>query len=316
MCRVGVVLGPELEKYSFPGGHPFNRERYLAFQKLFGERFGAVEGVLIIKPRQATREELSLYHDPVYIDFVGRASRWGRGYLDYGDTPAFPGVFEAAAYTVGSTLEAFDMILSGRVEHAFNPLGGLHHARRGSAGGFCVFNDIGVLIEAARRRGFRKILYVDIDAHHGDGVYYDYEEDPELYIVDIHEDGRYLYPGTGFASEKGRGQAEGTKLNIPLPPYSGDEEALEKWGEATAWLETLTPELIILQCGADGLSGDPLTHLRYSTRLHREISGWLHGFSHRVCDARMIALGGGGYNIGNVASAWCAVIATLLGRSD
>ena len=166
--------------------------------------------VEVLAPVEATTEELERFHPRAYLDQVRVLSVLGEGFLDCGDTPAFPGVFEAGAYVVGTTLDACRRVMRGDLLHAFVPIAGLHHGRRDSAGGFCVFNDIGVAVEMLRHEfGIERVLYVDIDAHHGDGVFYEYESDPSLYIVDFHEDGRFLFPGTGDVSETGTGAAAG-----------------------------------------------------------------------------------------------------------
>ena len=186
-------------------------------------------------------------------------SQRGSGLLDAGDTPAFPGVYEAAANVVGGTLEALAAIVTGPVRRAFIPIGGLHHATRDSAAGFCVFNDCGVAIEAARRNyGIRRVAYVDIDAHHGDGVFYAFEQDPDVLFADLHEDGRYLYPGTGSRSETGRGPAIGTKLNIPLPPGAGDDVFLTAWQEVERYLEQAEPRAVpaSMRCRLAGRRSD------------------------------------------------------------
>ncbi|MEM3530173.1 MAG: acetoin utilization protein AcuC, partial [Nitrososphaerales archaeon] len=230
-----------------------------------------------------------------------------------GDTPAFKGIFEAACYVVGSTLLGLDMIMKKEFNHIFNPIGGMHHARRDRAAGFCVFNDIAIaIIHAKKTYHVKRILYVDIDAHHGDGVFYEFYDDPMVFIADIHEDGRYLYPGTGFSNETGSGEAVGTKLNLPLAPGSGDEEFKEAFKKVEEFAYQIKPELIIFQCGADGLKNDPLTHLNYTEEAHRYATKRLHRISHELCDGRIMALGGGGYNPDNVAKAWMEVLKGLL----
>jgi acetoin utilization protein AcuC len=232
--------------------------------------------------------------------------------LDAGDTPAFPGVYEAAAQVVGGTLEALAAIVTGPARRAFIPIGGLHHATRDSAAGFCVFNDCGVAIEAARRlHGIRRVAYVDIDAHHGDGVFYAFEQDPELKFADLHEDGRFLYPGTGSRSETGRGPAVGTKLNIPLPPGAGDAEFHAAWEEVEAYLDAARPELMLLQCGADSIAGDPITHLLLTPEAHAHAARRLSVLADRYASGRVLAMGGGGYNRGNLARAWTRVVEEL-----
>src|SRR4029077_7880234 len=173
-------------------------------------------GETLVEPERADEEVLSLFHEKGHIEFVRKASTLGYGFLDQGDTPAFAGVLEAAEFAVGSTLACVEKVLSGEADHAFNPVGGLHHARPDRSAGFCVFNDIGVAIETLRRRGIERRLYVDIDAHHSDGVFYPFEQDRKVFIFDVHEDGRFLYPGTGKEIETGEGGAVGTKVNVPL----------------------------------------------------------------------------------------------------
>ena len=223
----------------------------------------------IVDPRVAERDELESFHRREYVDLVVRKSAEGRGYLDVGDTPASKGIFEASSLVVGGTLLAVEEIMGGRARRGFIPIAGLHHASRAHAAGFCVFNDCGIAIELLRKRhGLRRIAYVDIDAHHGDGVFYAFESDPDAFFADIHEDGRYLYPGTGAAEETGKGSALATKLNLPLPPGAGDEDFHREWVKVEAYLRQTQPEFILLQCGADSLEGDPITHLAFSEEAH------------------------------------------------
>ena len=264
-------------------------------------------------PRLATRAELETFHTPAYIDLVRERSVTGHGYLDAGDTPAFKGVFEAASYVVGATLNAVDAVMSGAARRAFIPIAGLHHAARGNASGFCVFNDCGVAIEALRRKhGLRRIAYVDIDAHHGDGVFYAFEADPELLFADLHEDGRYLFPGTGAAAETGVGPAAGTKLNIPMPPGATDAEFRKAWVRVEDYLRAGKPEFILFQCGADSLEGDPITHLRYSEAAHAHAAARLCAIADELGHGRVVGMGGGGYNRRNLARAWTRVVGSFL----
>ncbi len=309
-CKVGVFEGKELLLYSFPPPHPFTNERTQRFWDELAKEKLQVER---LPPQKAGKELISLFHTAEHIRYVELASHLGYGALDQGDTPAYKGVFEATQYAVGSTASAVEKVMAGTVAHAFNPVGGLHHATRESSAGFCVFNDIGVAIELLRKNfKVRKILYVDLDVHHGDGVYYSYESDPDLFIFDVHEDGRFLYPGTGSASETGEGRARGTKVNIPLPPGSGDEEIMDKLPKLEMLARSAKPEFIIFQCGADCLKGDPIAGLHYSSDAHRKVGGFLHRLSHELCAGRLIALGGGGYDPQNCADAWTAVVESLM----
>lgn len=309
---VTVFHGPELATYGFGDGHPFGLDRQAAFWRGMVDR-GLADLVRIAPPVAATRDEIESFHSPAYVDQVLEQSATGSGFLDYGDTPAFPGVFEAAAWVVGSTLDAVRRLIEGAARRAFVPIAGLHHARRDSAGGFCVFNDCGIAIEILRLRyGIRRIAYVDIDAHHGDGVYYAFEDDPEVIICDIHQDGRTLYPGTGGEHETGTGRAEGTKLNIPVLPGVTDEVFSHHWRRIEAHVDEAAPEVIILQCGADALAQDPLAHLEYTAESHRLATSRLCALADRHCGGRLLALGGGGYSPTGIAEAWCAVVAAML----
>jgi acetoin utilization protein AcuC len=306
-----LISGPEIARYGFPHGHPFGSDRHAAFMERLEQ--SPVAATLLRRPaRAATRAELEYFHTPRYVERVIELSERGSGLLDAGDTPAFPGVYEAAANVVGGTLTALAAIVEGPVRRAFIPIGGLHHAARDTAAGFCVFNDCGVAIEAARRvYGIRRVAYVDIDAHHGDGVFYAFESDPDLIFADLHEDGRFLYPGTGSRSETGRGTAAGTKLNIPLPPGADDSVFLAAWQEVERYLEDARPELILLQCGADSLAGDPITHLQLTAEAHAHAARRLGVLADRTSSGRVLGMGGGGYNRANLATAWTRVVEEL-----
>jgi acetoin utilization protein AcuC len=307
-----LVAGDEIARYGFGEGHPFGMDRHDVFlRELKYEELD--DRVQLLAPRRASRAELESFHDPAYVALVAERSVHGQGYLDAGDTPAFKGVFDAASHVVGATLLATEAIMEGRARRAFVPIAGLHHASRAHASGFCVFNDAGVVIEQLRHRwGLSRIAYVDIDAHHGDGVFYAFEDDPDVAFADIHEDGRFLFPGTGAAHESGRGRAAGTKLNIPLPPSAGDEAFRPAWDRIEAFLEARRPEFIVFQCGADSLEGDPITHLRYTEEAHAHAAARLAGLADRFCDGRLLGVGGGGYNRRNIARAWSRVVRSFV----
>jgi len=307
-----LYYGDALARYGFGDGHPFGPDRLGAFWKECVAR-GLDRRAQIAAPVQASETDLLRFHTRDYVERVKRQSLSGEGFLDYGDTTAYPGVYEAAATVVGSTLDAVAHSVSGAAPRAFVPIAGLHHARREMASGFCVFNDIGCAIETLRAvHGVHRIAYVDIDAHHGDGVYYAFADDPELIIADLHEDGRFLYPGTGDASEAGSGAALGTKLNIPMPPGANDAAFLRVWPRVEEFVRAGRPEIILLQAGADSIGGDPLTHLQYTPAAHAHATRRLRVLADELCGGRIIATGGGGYSRANLAAAWCAVVEALL----
>jgi acetoin utilization protein AcuC len=308
---LSVYVGEALARYGFGEGHPFGPDRMGVFWQRMLDK-GLDKKVRVCEPVMATRDDVLGFHTPEYVDRVIGQSRTGAGFLDFGDTPAFPGIYEAAATVVGTVLAAVDDIMRGETDTAFVPIAGLHHAARDRAAGFCVFNDCGVAIETLRKRhNLSRIAYIDIDAHHGDGVFYAFESDPQVIIADLHEDGRYLYPGTGAAHETGGGDARGTKLNIPMPPEATDTDFIAAWPAVERLLEKYPPDFILLQCGADSLAGDPITDLRYTESSHRHAATRLKELSGEFCSGRMLALGGGGYNRENLARAWTAVVEAM-----
>jgi acetoin utilization protein AcuC len=301
-----------LFRYGFPN-HPLTPKRYQIFRELFyRSKLSDRRDIVILGSKVADEDTIKLFHTEGYVRRVRELSIRGYGLLDYGDTPAYPGVYEVAASGVYATCDAVKRVYSGDIMFAVNFAGGWHHARRERAGGFCVFNDIGVSIEYLKsvKEGV-KIYYVDIDAHHGDGVYYSFEADPDVYIFDIHESGYFLYPGTGFEHEVGVGEAVNTKRNIALSPNSGDDELLRYIEEAYEFGYESQPDLIILQGGLDGLEGDPLTHLRYS------VDGYLRAVR-RIFELAinlgigLVFLGGGGYQPDVVARTWLRILELLV----
>lgn len=309
---VADYQGESLAQYHFGDLHPFGPQRHAAFAEEF-QRRGLAAKTRHLDPVTGSVDQLRLFHTADYIHKVQSLSQQGNGFLDCGDTPAVPGIYEAALTVVGTTLDAVRRIMQDEVRRAFIPIAGLHHARRDSAAGFCVFNDCGVAIEALRQQyGLTRIAYVDIDAHHGDGVFYSFEDATELCFVDLHEDGRYLYPGTGAADETGRGAALGTKLNIPMPPGATDLQFKAAWQQAEQFIAQAKPQFILLQCGADSLKGDPITHLQYSAASHAYSALRLCQLADDLGHGRVLAMGGGGYNLHNLATAWCAVVEAMV----
>lgn len=309
---VRIYFGDDLGRYGFGDDHPFGPDRIHAFWKETIKQ-GLDKKVHIASPMLCAEGDLTRFHTKQYVEKVKNQSSSGAGYLDYGDTPAFKGVFEATSYVVGSGLDGLQKSITGAWPRVFVPIAGLHHARRDSAAGFCVFNDAGILIETMRQQfGIKRVAYVDIDAHHGDGVFYTFEDDPDLIFADIHEDGRFLYPGTGFASETGKGVAEGTKLNIPLPPGADDAAFHAVWPRLEEFVRAGNPELILLQAGADSIAGDPITHMAFSPDAHGHAAERLCRIADEFCNGRIIAMGGGGYNRTNLALGWNEVVRAML----
>jgi len=311
--KVGLQIAPVLGRYGFSDGHPLGLDRQGVFEAAVRVRGLHDRVVLLPEASPATEAELLRFHRPEHVARVRDAEVLGLRDLGDGDTPVFPGMYGVASAVVGAALDGMRRVVRGEVQRVFQPIGGLHHAGRGHAAGFCVFNDLGVVIESLRAEfGIRRIGYVDIDVHHGDGVYYAFEHDPDLVFADIHEDGASLYPGTGAADETGLGGARGTKLNLPLPAGAGDAAFLDVWPRVEAHLARFEPEILLFQCGADGLAGDPLGHLRYSPEVHRHATRRLRVLADQFCGGRLLVYGGGGYDRTNLARAWRAVLETLL----
>lgn len=308
-----VVYDDEaLADYSFGDGHPFGRERYFSFyQKYIEQKLDQLTDHA--RAKTATKDQITLFHSEDYLKKLIRLSQSGEGFLDTGDTPAFTGIYEAASRVAGTTIDAIDRLMQKNNRRAFVPIAGLHHARRNTAAGFCALNDCGIAIEYLRSQyQLNNIAYVDIDAHHGDGVFYSFETDPDLSFADIHEDGIYLYPGTGFMNETGTEKALGTKLNIPMPRYADDKQFTQAWEKIETYLYKRKPAFIIFQCGADSLEGDPITQLNFSHRAHSHAARRLRTIADEFSEGRLLTLGGGGYNLKNIADAWCAVVKALV----
>jgi acetoin utilization protein AcuC len=306
------IYSDDLLNYKFNSHHPFNQFRLKLTLDLL-KKLNAIEDRFIIQPRMATEAELSLIHDPSYIQAVKQA---GSGNLspdiaeNYGlgteDTPIFPGMHEASSFLVGGTLTAVDHVMTGKAKHALHLGGGLHHGFRGKASGFCIYNDSSVAIKYLQEKYQARVLYVDTDAHHGDGVQWSFYDDSDVCTLSIHETGRYLFPGTGNITERGQGKGYGYSFNIPLDAFTEDESWLHSYEtslrEITAFFK---PDVILTQNGADAHFYDPLTHLSASMKIYREIPKLAHEIAHTYCDGRWIAVGGGGYDIWRVVPrAW------------
>ena len=303
---VAVVWDDRFVDYDFGEGHPF-RERYRALGvelleslRLLGPK--APVGPRIARVEPATTEELETFHTPRYLSRVkDQGAQDDPGFLDRGDTPAFPGCFEATARIVGGTLAAVRRVLGGESDHAVSFSGGLHHAAPGHASGFCIFNDIGIAIHEVLKEGGR-VAYVDIDAHHGDGVMYRFYNDGRVLDIDFHQDGRTLFPGTGTVQETGADDGQGLKVNVPLPPGAGDEALVPLFDQVVPpMIRDFHPDLLLLQGGADAHAGDPLAHLQYTLAGYRHVVSSLHALSHELTGGRFVILGGGGYHPANVS---------------
>ncbi|HEX2025929.1 MAG TPA: acetoin utilization protein AcuC [Actinomycetota bacterium] len=321
--RVVLVYSPEIVAYDHGPEHPLKPVRVMLTRELI-RAYGLVDGTTVeeVPTRVATDDELRLVHTDRYLDAVRRAGdgepgEWYRFGFGPGDNPIFPRMHEASARVAGASLVAADAVLSGRAEHAFNPAGGLHHAMPERASGFCVYDDPAVAIAWLLDRGVERVAYVDVDVHHGDGPQAIFWDDPRVLTISIHESGRYLFPGTGFADERGGRDAEGTKVNLPLPPATADDGWLEAFRAVVPRLVTeWGPDVLVTQLGCDTHHTDPLAHLGLSTRAYREAATILHDLAHTAAGGRWVATGGGGYQWARVVPrAWTTYFAEMAGRT-
>lgn len=318
--RTALIYGDSYHDYQFNEDHPFNPLRL----RLAVEMIDAC-GLLdreeqLLAPRQATDAEIALVHSPEFITAVraagegtlsaSAASRFGLGTED---VPIFPNMHQAAALLVGGSLVAAEAVMSGRFAHSFNIGGGLHHAMRSLAAGFCVYDDAAIVCRWLVERYGVRVLYIDNDAHHGDGVQELFYDTPEVLTLSFHETGRYLFPGTGGVHERGRGAGYGYAINVPLDAFTDDDSWLAGYDRIVpAVVRAFRPEVIVLQNGCDGHFLDPLTHLHATTRTFERAATLVHQLAHEYCDGRLIALGGGGYDIWRVVPrAWTLVWAAL-----
>ena len=311
--RVGFLYNDKYLGYQFGPEHPFRPIREKMTLDLLQE-LGVFNGVAeVVSPPMATREDLLLVHSKSYVELVERLSKRGYGLLDLGDTPATRGIFEASRQVVGGSLCGANRIMKGRLMHAFNPGGGLHHASSDSASGFCVFNDIVITIRHLQKSfGLERIAIVDIDGHHGDGTQFLLYHEPILKIS-FHRYG--IFPGSGSVEEIGKGPGRGYSVNIPLPAGCGDDTFMQAFKEVVPpLLKKYQPQLLISQFGVDGHYQDPLVDLRLTTFTYEDTATIMHELAHSICKGRFLVLGGGGYQPRNVSRCWAVMFLTLLNR--
>jgi acetoin utilization protein AcuC len=324
---VSLVYGEALMKHHLSDEHPLQPVRVKLAVDLIKET-GLIELAHLVPPRHATIEELHLVHSPEYVDLVRRLSDPAQrrevsahaidaaGFAS-ADNPISDELHEGTSLVVGASMVAAEAIQSGAALHAFSPSGGLHHAHRDRASGFCTYNDAAVACEWLKRQGHR-VAYVDVDVHHGDGVEHIFQTDPEVLTISLHESGHWLFPGTGFPEEAGVGNGRGTVVNLPFMPYTWDEPWLFAFEKVVpAMLRRFKPTVLVTQDGCDTHHLDPLAHLAATTRIWPRIGKTFHELAHELCDGRWLALGGGGYAIYEVVPrAWTLFFAEMVERPD
>jgi acetoin utilization protein AcuC len=324
---VVLVYGDELMKHHLSDEHPLQPRRVKLAMDLIRST-GLIEHAHLVPPRRATIQELELVHSPAYIALVRQLSDPvqrreaalheidAAGFASP-DNPISDLLHEGTSLVVGASLVAAEAIESGSALHAFSPSGGLHHAHRERASGFCTYNDAAVACRWLKDQGHR-VVYIDVDVHHGDGVEGIFQSDPDVLTISLHESGRYLFPGTGFPQDSGVGAGKGFAANLPFEPYTWDDPWLEGFQRVVpALVRRFKPTVLVTQDGCDSHYLDPLAHLAASTRIWPVVGKTFHELAHELCEGRWLALGGGGYAVEEVVPrAWTLLFAEMVERPD
>ena len=313
-----LVWSPALLQYDFGPGHPMSPARLDLTMRLADELgLLASRDLEVVSVPPAPDALIEIVHDADYVAAV-RAAAAGtpdpaRG-LGTEDDPVFPSMHEAAARLVAGSVDVAYAVWDGRVLHGLNIAGGMHHAHRGAASGFCIYNDAAAAVRRLLDHGAQRVAYVDLDAHHGDGVEAEFWDDPRVLTISIHQDGGTLFPGTGGSADVGGPGAEGHAVNIPLPPRTTSAGWLRAFDAVVpVLLREFRPEVIVSQHGADAHAKDPLSDLRVGVDALRQAARVVHDLSHELADGRWVALGGGGYAVVDVVPlVWSSLIAEAL----
>jgi len=304
--KTAFIYSDNFGSYAYSAGHPMRPVRLkLTFELIKSLGLDAAPFSSIIEARKATEKELLLFHTLEYIRALKEANTGiipvdGPSHgLGMGDNPVFQGVYDWSCLSAGASLQAAEMVATGQADIAFNVAGGLHHAMPSRASGFCYINDAAVAIKYLAALG-KRVAYVDIDAHHGDGVEYAFYDSDKCLTISIHENGNWLFPGTGFVTDAGAGHGKGFSVNLPLPPETGDAVFVDAFNRIVPpFIEAFRPDILVTQLGVDTFETDPITHLGLTTNGFEEMVKRFKSFN-----IPWVALGGGGYDLSNVARAW------------
>ncbi|MHA1650096.1 MAG: acetoin utilization protein AcuC [Candidatus Helarchaeota archaeon] len=320
MAKAALIFSNDYLKYDFGPQHPLKPVRLqLTYELMKAYNIFDTTQAVVTPPRMATEEELELIHTKEYVQLVKKFSEPDSGvYAAYeiglgpGDNPIFPGMYDASRLVVGGSLVAADMVMENDHTHAFNIAGGLHHAMPDKASGFCIFNDPAITAAYLRKKYNARIVYIDIDAHAGDGVNWIFYKDPNVLTISLHETGKYLFPGTCFEDDIGQGPGKGYAVNIPLLPYTYKDVYLKVFDEIIPPIvEAFKPDVILNQCGVDTHFTDPLPHLLLTIQTYQALAERIHKLSHQFANNKWVAFGGGGYSPSIVARSWCTIFAIM-----
>jgi acetoin utilization protein AcuC len=314
-----VVFDKTLVEYDFGPGHPMSPLRVDLTMRL-AEELGVLDRLTMVEAPVADDDLVATVHGRSLIEAVTRCGTEGGEDPDHGlgtdDDPVFPDMHKAAAHVVGATVEAFRQVASGDSLHSASIAGGLHHAMADRSSGFCIYNDIAVGIQSLLDQGHERIAYVDVDVHHGDGVERIFYDDPRVLTISLHETGQMLFPGTGFPADSGGPGAEGTAVNVALPPGTADAGWLRAFHAVVPpVLRAWEPEILVTQHGCDSHMEDPLAHLMLSVDGQRAAYLALHELAHEITEGRWVVTGGGGYALVDVVPrAWTHLLAIVGGH--
>lgn len=316
-ARTAFVYSDRFGSFYYGIDHPMKPVRLRLAYELMGEMdLLGLNSSVIVQAGQASESDILLFHTPEYVRVLKEANTGiipvggALHGLGFADNPVFNGMYEWSALSTGASLQAAELVAEGRAETAFNISGGLHHAMPNRASGFCYMNDAAIAIKYLVNLG-KRVAYVDIDAHHGDGVEYAFYDSDRVLTISLHESGQWLFPGTGFVTDIGVGSGRGFSVNMPLPPSTGDELYLKAFEEVVPpFIEEYQPDILVTQLGVDSFETDPLTHLSLTTNSFEKMMERFRSFR-----LPWVALGGGGYDLSNVARAWTLAWGIMNGLS-
>lgn len=313
--KTAFIYSNQFSSYYYGAEHPMKPVRLrLTYELMQALGLTGLPDSKIIEARKATEKEILLFHTNEYLRVLKEADNGiipveGPSHgLGLDDNPVFNGVYSWSCYSTGASMQAAELVAGGEADIAFNIAGGLHHAMPGRASGFCYINDAAVAIKHLVSLG-KRVAYVDIDAHHGDGVEYAFYDTDRVLTISLHESGQWLFPGTGFVTDTGLREGRGYSVNMPLPPATCDELYLKVFDSVVPpFIEAFKPDILVTQLGVDSFETDPLTHLSLTTRSFELMVKRMRSFG-----IPWVALGGGGYDLGNVARAWTLAWAVMNG---
>ena len=315
--RVIMTFHENFRQYDLGEGHPFRGDRFASAMRFFeSQGLLGLSEIFLVEPQLASKEDLLRVHDESYVDLIFRLAEKSKPY-DI-ETPVSPEILEAALLIAGGAIECGKAVCEGKVKRAISIGGGYHHAGRNYGGGFCIFNDVAVLVEYLRaKHDVKRFLIVDYDVHFGNGTSNIYYQDSTVLYISLHQDPRTIYPGTGFVWQIGEGAGEGYNVNVPLPPGTGDSTYLYALNEIFVPLaEEFKPEIIIANGGSDPHFADMLGDLSLTVKGFFSVSRLIRETADKVCSGKLVLMPGSGYNPKVLPICWYALVAGVVGLKE